>query len=203
MLNSSKLLDFLRACTCGQPCRTYASMVLGGVGDVTVAPPADARLVRLNAAKLALYESIFLWEYLADEDDEYEDIAKAVRIANMCGASLSDIFPPQRSISDGQCWGSDCGDSWWDLFSNSGLTSSAYRMLCEANVAGASLPAGVIAFMARHNMVHVAECAGEVFDDCFSDDDDLSVDAECELAALLRDWDIRHAFGGGGGGGTA
>jgi len=61
-LNSEKLLKFLRGCTCAPgvmpSCRTYASMVLGK--DVTVAPPADARLVRLNAAKVKLYESIFL-----------------------------------------------------------------------------------------------------------------------------------------------
>ena len=198
MPNSIKLLNFLRACTCGPPCRTYVSMVLGHLGDVTTpAPPADARLVRLNAAKIALYESIFLQEWHAyGEENIYDDMAETVRIANMCGASLSDVIEKQRSLSDGKDW--QDSDYCEDKFLDTGLSASALGLLCEANVAGAKLPADVMAFMARHAMVHDAECALNIDDDqCFSYSDslDLSVDEICELAALLRKWDIRSAFG--------
>ena len=80
------------------------------------------------------------------------------------------------------------------------------RMLCEANIAGAQLPAAVVDFMARHSMVHGAECAENIDGDhCFFDKPILAVNDECKLAVLLQKWDIRSAFavaaGGGGGGG--
>ena len=198
-LNSSKLLAYLHGCTCGQPCRTYVSMVLGGNEAAT--PPADLRLTRLNAAKLALYESIFLWEYYSG-DEKYDDMAQVVHMANECGASLSDMIHPQRELRDEWCW--EDSDWWLDVFEDSGVSKNALRMLCEANTAGATLPASVAAFMARHSMVHEAECAENIDNDqCFlySESLHLSVDEKCELAALLRAWDIRSAFAGGGGGG--
>ena len=192
MLNSSKLLAFLHACRCGPPCRTYMSMVIGELGDVTSAPPADARLVRLNAAKLALYESIFLWEYLAIGWEPFDDMDAVVRLAGEGGGSLDDAVMPERSIDDGKGWeGSDNGME--DLFDHTGMRKTALHVLCEANATGAALPAEVVAFMAYHGMAHDAECA-EDHELCFISDVYLAEDEVCELAALLRAWDIRSAF---------
>ena len=120
--------------------------------------------------------------------------------------SLNDVIEPQRSLDDGKWW--DDSDAMLNLYEDTGLRQNALSVLCEANVAGAALPAGVVAFMARHGLVHRAECAAYIDDDqCFLADGDLdlSVDDACELAALLRDWDIQTAFAGGsaGGGGAA
>ena len=76
-------------------------------------------------------------------------------------------------------------------------------MLCEANVAGAQLPAEVVDFMTRHRMQHDANCAENIDgDQCFCDKPDLSADEICKLAGLLEKWDIRSSFAGAAGGGA-
>ena len=122
-------------------------------------------------------------------------MAGTVRMANMCGASLEDMCPKQRSLAEGKVW--DDSDWWMDLWQDTEVGKNAYRVLCEANIAGATLPADVAAFTARHSLVHDAECEENIDDDrCFYYDDsvNLSVDEICELASLLRKWDIRNAF---------
>ena len=64
------------------------------------------------------------------------------------------------------------------------------HLLCECSIAGASLPDDVVAYMAAHNMVHEAE-----HNDCFhSSVCELGNADICEIASLLRKWDIRTAF---------
>ena len=99
----------------------------------------------------------------------------------------------QRSLDDGKFWGDD--DWWLDQFEDSEVGSNALLALCEANVAGATLPPDVVAFMAQHRMVHDDECADKIIDDtCQFDESDLGVNDLCELAAMLCKWDIRTAF---------
>jgi len=159
--------------------------------DVSKLPPpgADESFVRLHKSKLALCESIFLWEYLSYDDYNVKEL---VEIANECGADLVDMIHKTNELSSG-FRGEDGGH---DDFLNCMIGSTASRVLCEANVTGAKLPDDVIAFLASHKMTkHREDCVEQIDDGdgCF-DLYELSYNEVCEIASLLREWDIRTAF---------
>ena len=152
-------------------------------------PGADASFVRLHKSKLALCESIFLWEYLSYDD---YDIVGLVEIANECGADLVDMIEKTNELSHGYS-GEDGGV---DDFLNCLIGSTASRFLCEANVTGAKLPDAIIAFLASHKMLkHHEDCEEQLEDgDPFFDLHELGYTEICEIASMLREWDIRTAF---------
>ena len=167
---------------------------VGSIFKKTKTTPVDPRLERLQDAKVLLMESIFLWEYFDfTRDNIYGDLDETVRIADMCGTDLLELLQPQRTLEEG-CFWSD-SDYCMDKFADTELGTRATAMLCEANIAGIVLPEKIAAFMKRLDMVHLDDCEEQLDDGdpCFTDDDSLDVDDVCQLAGLLRDWDVTCA----------
>lgn len=160
-----------------------------------VVPPADARLARLHAQKVKVLESIFLWEWYADDDGSgYDSLRTLGRLASSFGCDLIDMVGDvKQPLSEGHFW--EDSDAWHDVFSNTGMETEAKKMLCEANVAGV-VPADVAAFMAEHGWAHSKKrCEKRLLEDsdlCFCDKD-ISVNQVCRLVMLLRDWDLNTA----------
>ena len=179
------LLERLRTSPC---CYKFAVLEEGE----SELPPVDTRLACLHDAKVLLLESIFLWEYYDLSEDSYDDLDETVRIANMCGAGLMDMFHKKQTLEDGKVW--DDSDACMDIFEDTNMETHATAMLCEASIMGVVLPADVAAFMTSFSMVHRDDCAEQLHDGdpCFTDED-LGVDDVCRLAELLRGWDISRA----------